>query len=59
VSQPADKVQPEASLAAQQNQLNYGFEKVQLRIYDTGKLAADNLAACASYEGHPYKVRVN
>jgi len=29
--------------AAQQN-------RVQLRIYDTDKLAADNLAACASYE---------
>jgi len=38
------------SLAALQNRLNYGFDKVQLRIYDTDKLAADNLAACASYE---------
>jgi len=37
-------------LAAQQNRVNYGFDKVQLRIYDTDKLAADNLAACASYE---------
>jgi len=37
-------------LAAQQNQLNYGFDKVQLRIYDTDKLAADNLAAWESYE---------
>jgi len=37
-------------LAAQQNRGNYGFDKVQLRIYDTDKLAADNLAACASYE---------
>jgi len=32
-------------LAAQQHRVNYGFDKVQLRIYD--KLAADNLAACA------------
>jgi len=30
--------------------VNYGFDKVQLRVYDTDKLAADNLAACASYE---------
>jgi len=37
-------------LAAQQNRVIYGFDKVQLRIYDTAKLAADNLAACASYE---------
>jgi len=37
-------------LAAQQNRVNYGFDKWQLRIYDTDKLAADNLAACASYE---------
>jgi len=37
-------------LAAQQHRVNYGFDKVQLRIYDTDKLAADNLAACASYE---------
>jgi len=37
-------------LAAQQYRVNYGFDKVQLRIYDTDKLAADNLAACASYE---------
>jgi len=37
-------------LAAQQNRVNYGFDKVQLRIYDTDKLVADNLAACASYE---------
>jgi len=37
-------------LAAQQSRLNYGLDKVQLRIYDTDKLAADNLAACASYE---------
>jgi len=37
-------------LAAQQNRVNYGFDKVQLRIYDTDKLASDNLAACASYE---------
>jgi len=37
-------------LAAQQNRVNYGFNKVQLRIYDTDKLAADNLAACALYE---------
>jgi len=37
-------------LASQQNRVNYGFNKVQLRIYDTDKLAADNLAACASYE---------
>jgi len=29
-------------LAAQQNRVNYGFDKVQLRIYDTDKLAADN-----------------
>nr|XP_044248538.1 uncharacterized protein LOC123002436 [Drosophila takahashii] len=36
-------------LAASQNRVNYGFDKVQLRIYDTDKLAADNLAACASY----------
>jgi len=36
-------------LAAQQNRLNYGFDKVQLRIYDIDKLAADNLTACASY----------
>jgi len=37
-------------LAAQQNRVNYVLDKVQLRIYDTDKLAADNLAACASYE---------
>ncbi|XP_070852513.1 uncharacterized protein [Drosophila suzukii] len=37
-------------LAAQQHRVNYGFDKVQLRIYDTDKTAADNLAACASYE---------
>jgi len=37
-------------LAAQQHRVNYGFDKVQLRIYDTDKLAADNLAACASCE---------
>jgi len=37
-------------LAAQQSRVNYGFDKVQLRIYDTDKLAADNFAACASYE---------
>jgi len=37
-------------LAAQQNRVSYGFDKVQLRIYDTDKLVADNLAACASYE---------
>jgi len=37
-------------LEAQQNRRNYGFDKVQLRIYDTDKLAADNLAACAPYE---------
>jgi len=37
-------------LAAQQYRVNYGFDKVQLRIYDTDKLATDNLAACASYE---------
>jgi len=30
--------------------VNYGFDKVQLRIYDTNKLAADNLAAYASYK---------
>jgi len=30
--------------------LNYGFDTVQLRIYDTDKLVSDNLAACASYE---------
>jgi len=42
-----DCLQP---LAAQQNRVNYGFDKVQLRIYDTDKLAADKLAACASYE---------
>jgi len=39
-------------LAAQQYRVNYGFDKVQLRIYDTDKLAADNLVACATYE-HP------
>jgi len=32
-------------LAALQNRVNYGYDKVQLRIYDTDKLAADNLAA--------------
>jgi len=37
-------------LAAQQTRLNYGFDKVPLRIYDTDKLAADNLAAGASYK---------
>jgi len=37
-------------LAPQQNRLNYKFNKVPLRINDTDKLAADNLAACASYE---------
>ncbi|XP_070852274.1 uncharacterized protein [Drosophila suzukii] len=37
-------------LAAQQNRVNYGFDKVQLRIYDTDKLVEDNLAVCASYE---------
>jgi len=31
-------------LAAQQYRVNYGVDKVQLRIYDTDKLAADNLA---------------
>jgi len=30
--------------------VNYGFDKVQLRIYDTDKVAADNLTAGASYE---------
>jgi len=40
-------------LAAQQNRVIYGIDKVQLRIYDTDKLAADNLAACASYEPNP------
>ncbi|XP_070854627.1 uncharacterized protein [Drosophila suzukii] len=39
-------------IAAQQIQLNNGFDKVQLRIYDTDKLAADNMDACVSYE-HP------
>jgi len=29
-------------IAAEQNRLNYGLDKVQLRIYDTDKLAADN-----------------
>jgi len=29
-------------LAAQQNRVNHGFDKVQLRIYDTDKLAADS-----------------
>jgi len=37
-------------LAALQYRVDYGFEKVQLRIYDTDKLAADNLGACAIYE---------
>jgi len=37
-------------LAAKQNRVNYGFDKEQLGIYDTDKLAADNMAACASYE---------
>jgi len=38
-------------LAAQQYRVNYGFDKVQLRInYDPDKLVADNLAACALYE---------
>jgi len=37
-------------LAAQQNRLNYGFDKVQLRIYETDKPVADNLSAFASYE---------
>ncbi|XP_065724819.1 uncharacterized protein [Drosophila suzukii] len=56
-------------LAAQQHRVNYGFDKVQLRIYDTDKLAADNLAAGTSYEpprrrirtrrGHPHRLRVN
>jgi len=32
-------------LIAQQKWVNYGFDKVQLRIYDTDKLAADDLAA--------------
>jgi len=32
-------------LVAQQNWVNYGFDKMQLRIYDTDKLAADDLAA--------------
>jgi len=35
---------------AEQNRVSYGFDKVQLRIYDTDKLAAYNLAACASLE---------
>jgi len=30
--------------------VNNGFDKVQLRIYDTDKIAADNLATCASCE---------
>jgi len=30
--------------------VNYGFDKVQLRIYDTDKLVAENLDACESYE---------
>jgi len=34
---------PLESLAAEQNRVNYRFDKVQLRIYDTDKLAADNL----------------
>jgi len=37
-------------LAAQQNQLNYGFDKVPLFIYVTDNLAADSLAASASNE---------
>jgi len=37
-------------IAVQQNRLNYGFDEVQLRVYDMDKLAADILAACASYE---------
>jgi len=37
-------------LAAQQNRVNYGFNNVQLRIYETDTQAADNLATCASYE---------
>jgi len=32
-------------LAEQQYRVNYGFDKMQLRIYDTEKLAAENLAA--------------
>jgi len=39
-------------LAPQKNRLNYGFKEVQLRIYDTDKLAEDNLAACESYKPH-------
>jgi len=38
------------TLTSQQNRVNYGSDKVQLRIYDTDKLASDDLAACASYE---------
>jgi len=37
------------AIAAKQNHLNYGFDKVQLRIYNTDKLAADNLS-CACYD---------
>jgi len=37
-------------VAAQQNWLNYGFDMVQLHICNTDKQAADNLAACASFE---------
>jgi len=33
-------------LAAQQHRVNYGFDKVHLRIFDTDELAADNLATC-------------
>jgi len=51
-------------LAAQQNRLNYGLDKVQLRIYDTDKVAADNLAASewrrnGTRGDHPNRVRVN
>jgi len=37
-------------LAPQQNRLNYGFDKVQLRIYGKDKLVIVNLTTCASYE---------
>jgi len=37
-------------MSAQHNRLKYGFDKEQLRIYDMDKLAADNVAALASYK---------
>jgi len=43
---PSESSEPGAIVS----RLHYGFDEVQLRVYNTDKLAADILAACASYE---------